>query len=200
MIQHTAHAEGSIRRRGPDWTSALTLGALAGAGGAFVWVTPRIKREYREQGHLLTPTVGAVYAAYSLHLVAFLLAVGGRRARKVPPVPSVLGWTLAASGAALFVSGWRTLPVSDDSALTTSGLKTGGVYRLSRNPQNVGWAISMLGTSLARRSWAGAGLAALFGAMFLSYVPAEEAFLEQTYGDAYRRYRARTPRLLGWPW
>ncbi|MFK7603906.1 hypothetical protein ACI3L1_17020 [Deinococcus sp. SM5_A1] len=41
---------------------------------------------------------------------------------------------MAGLGTALFVSGWRTLPVTDDSALTTSGLKSGGVYRLSRNP------------------------------------------------------------------
>ncbi|QLG13447.1 isoprenylcysteine carboxylmethyltransferase family protein (plasmid) [Deinococcus sp. D7000] len=159
---------------------------------------PRIKREYREEGHLLRPTVGMVYAAYGLHLAAFVLAVSGRKAGNVPLTSSVLGWTLAGSGAALFVSGWRTLPVTDDSALTTSGLKTGGVYRLSRNPQNVGWAMLMFGVSLARRSWAGTGLAALFWGMFLNYLPAEEAFLEQTYGQAYRRYKAHTPRSLGW--
>ncbi|GGR74302.1 hypothetical protein GCM10008959_39430 [Deinococcus seoulensis] len=172
--------------------------ALLGAVGSFAWVQPRIEREYREEGHLLGPTVGVVYAAYSLHLVAFLLAVGGRKPRKVAPALSALGWTTAGLGAALFVSGWRTLPVSDDSALTTSGLKTGGVYRLSRNPQNVGWTITLLGQSLARRSWVGAGLTGLFGAMFLSYLPTEEAFLNQTYGEAYRRYKARTPRFLGW--
>ncbi|CAM3448244.1 Isoprenylcysteine carboxylmethyltransferase family protein [Deinococcus saxicola] len=173
--------------------------ALLGAAGSFMWVRPRIEREYREEGHLLELTVGVVYAAYGLHLAAFLLAISERRAGKALPALSFLGWTTAGLGAALFVSGWRTLPVSDDSALTTSGLKTEGVYQLSRNPQNVGWAILFLGTSLARRSWAGAGLTALFGAMFLRYLPDEEVFLEQTYGDAYRRYRARTPRILGWP-
>ena len=172
-------------------------GALLGAAGSFMWVKPRIEREYREEGRLLEPTVGAVYAAYGLHLAAFVLAVTGRGARKAQPALSILGWILAGSGTALFVSGWRTLPTSDDSALTTSGLKTGGVYRLSRNPQNVGWVVLMFGVSLARRSWAGAGLAALFWGMFLNYLPAEEAFLEQIYGKAYREYRARTPRFLG---
>ena len=96
------------------------------------------------------------------------------------------------------MSGWRTLPVTDDSALTTSGLKSGGVYRLSRNPQNVGWAISLLGVALARRSGLGASLVALFCAAFATYLPIEETFLEQTYGEAYRRYKQRTPRILGW--
>ena len=172
--------------------------ALLGAVGSFVWARPRIGREYREEEHLLGPTVGAVYAAYGLHFAAFLLAASGRTPRQAAPVLSALGWTTAGLGAALFVSGWRTLPASDDSALTTSGLNTGGVYRLSRNPQNVGWASLMLGLSLARRSSAGAGLTGLFWAMFLNYLPLEEAFLEQTYGDDYHRYQANTPRFLGW--
>ncbi|MFK7603907.1 methyltransferase family protein [Deinococcus sp. SM5_A1] len=56
----------------------------------------------------------------------------------------------------------------------------------------------LLGLSLARRSWAGAGLTGLFCGMFLKYLPTEEAFLEQTYGETYRRYKTRTPRFLGW--
>lgn len=193
MNQQTATSKGSIKQRG------LSLSALAGVGGAFAWPLPRIKREYREEGHLLRPTVGAVYGAYALHLLAFVLGVNWREPQEPRPLLTGLCWTAAGLGTALFVSGWRTLLVTDDSALTTSGLKLGGVYRLSRNPQNVGWAITLLGLSLTRRSWAGAGLAALFGTMFLSYVLDEEAFLEQTYGEAHRRYKALTPHFLGWP-
>lgn len=189
----TSTSKGAIKQRG------LSLSALAGVGGVFAWLLPRIKREYRKEGHLLGPTVGVVYGAYGLHLLAFVLGIKWREPQEPRPLLTGLGWTAAGLGTALFVSGWRTLPVTDDSALTTSCLQTGGVYRLSHNLQNVGWAILMLGTSLARRSWAGAGLAALFGAMFLNYVPDEEAFVEQTYVEVYWRYKALTPRFLGWP-
>lgn len=191
MNLQTAPSKGAIKQRG--------LSALAGVGGAFAWLLPRIKREYRKEGHLLGPTVGVVYGAYGLHLLSFVLGVKWREPQEPRPLLTALGWTAAGLGAVLFTSGWRTLPVTDDSALTTSGLKTGGVYRLSRNPQNVGWAIMLGGLSLARRSWAGAGLTGLFWAAFTTYLPTEEAFLEQTYGEAYRRYKARTPRFLGWP-
>ncbi|CAM3717981.1 methyltransferase family protein [Deinococcus frigens] len=169
--------------------------ALLSATGSFLWLLPRIKREYREEGHLLGQRWGG---AYGLHLLAFVLGVKWRESQQSRPLLTGLGCTAAVLGTALFVSGWRTLPVTDDSALTTSGLKSGGVYRLSRNPQDVGWAITLLGLSLARRSWTGAGLTGLLWAAFITYLPTEEAFLEQTYGEAYRRYKARTPRFLGW--
>ncbi len=82
----------------------------------------------------------------------------------------------------------------------TSGAKdqlaTDGLYRYSRNPQYmadiailVGWLI--LSTSLWAVPVIGLGLVTLIMAPF-----AEEPWLEETYGEAYRRYRARTPRFL----
>lgn len=178
-------------------------GTAIGSAGCYLWAMPRIRCEYREEGHLRGVTAGVVYLSYSLHLAAFVLGVTSRSRLLKPPkverlTRNVLGWPLAAGGVALFVSGWRSLPTADDSALATSGLHTRGVYRFSRNPQNVGWVILLAGVSLLRRSWAGTLLSGLFWAMFANYLPSEEAFLEQTYGASYLDYKIRTPRFLGW--
>lgn len=166
----------------------------------FGWALRRVSREFLEDGHLSPTTSRAVYVAYSLHALAFLVAVRRPEPPALPRAAAItLGLPLALTGATLFVWGWRGLPVADDSGLATGGLVTGGAYRLSRNPQNVGWALLLTGVALARRSGLGLGLTALFWGAFRAYVPLEEAFLERTYGEAYRRYRARTPRFLGQP-
>lgn len=177
------------------WGKTALLGALVTYGWAFT----RVRREYKD-GHLSPITSGAVYVAYGLHALAFLAAI---RRPAPPALPSTIatavGLPLALKGTALFVSGWRALPVADDSGLATGGLVTGGAYRVSRNPQNVGWALLLLGVALVRRSGAGAGLTALFWAAFRAYLPLEEAFLERTYGEAYWHSRDRAPRFLGRP-
>ena len=75
-------------------------------------------------------------------------------------------------------------------------LVTDGLYRYSRNPQYVadiailvGWLI--LSASLWAVPVIGLGLVTLIMAPF-----AEEPWLEETYGEAYRRYRVRTQRFL----
>ena len=75
-------------------------------------------------------------------------------------------------------------------------LATDGLYRYSRNPQYtadiailVGWLI--LSASLWAVPVIGLGVVTLVMAPF-----AEEPWLEETYGEAYRRYRPRTPRFL----
>lgn len=180
-----------------SWEGAALLGAL----GAYGWALPRVRREYAEDGHLSRATAGVVYVAYGLHALGWLGAV---RARAWPltlpaPVAVSVGLPLALSGTGLFAAGWRALPPADDSGLATSGLITGGVYRVGRNPQNVGWALLLTGGAFVRRSGLGLGLAALFWMTFRAYVPVEEAFLERTYDEGYRRYRACTPHFLGWP-
>lgn len=75
-------------------------------------------------------------------------------------------------------------------------LETDGLYALSRNPQYVadililtGWAV------LAASAWAlpvvVTGILVLIAAPF-----AEEGWLEETYGEPYRRYKSRVRRFI----
>ena len=82
--------------------------------------------------------------------------------------------------------------------LIASGLITGGVYRYSRNPQNVGWLLLLAGTSLLGGSAAALLLTFLFWLVLHLYlVSAEEPHLTRAFGERYQRYQSTTPRYLG---
>lgn len=105
----------------------------------------------------------------------------------------LLGLALYAAASVAFQSLKRM------SGLDATRLVTGGIYRWSRNPQNVGWTLVLLGASLASASGMALLLAALFWLSFGAYLPLEEELLERLYGDAYAPYRARTARYFGRP-
>ncbi|MCK0166695.1 isoprenylcysteine carboxylmethyltransferase family protein [Jannaschia sp. S6380] len=115
------------------------------------------------------------------------------------------GWLRFGVGLPLILAGnlivWRAVFGIDMDATSgaRSHLKTDGLYRYSRNPQYladmgilIGWAV----LSASPSAWiiAAGGFAALALAPF-----AEEPWLEDVYGEAYRCYRNRVPRFLGWP-
>ena len=77
-------------------------------------------------------------------------------------------------------------------------LVVAGPYRWSRNPMMTGLLMAMLGGAFMLRS---AALAAIFVPvvallMYLVIRFVEEPELEQRFGEAYRRYRAATPRFV----
>ena len=78
-------------------------------------------------------------------------------------------------------------------------LITTGIYRWSRHPQNVGWALAMIGIAITGRSGAGLLLAGIFSILFWIYIPIEERYLERVFGDEYRHFQESTARLFGFP-
>lgn len=78
-------------------------------------------------------------------------------------------------------------------------LVTTGIYAYVRNPMYLGLALLVAGVGIALASdWT---LVMLVGAAFLMHfgvVKREERYLEDRFGDAYRRYRNRVPRY-GFP-
>ncbi len=81
----------------------------------------------------------------------------------------------------------------------SAGLKCGfvlaGPYRFTRNPQYVGDVTIFVGVSLIANSlflWVTHGLLSF---VFVLAPIAEERWLEQQYGQAYRQYRRAIPRF-----
>jgi len=176
--------------------------ALAVTGGTPV-LLHRMRRELLLDGRLSAPTATAMYGVYTAHALA--VAVTARR-RSLPlpggatATSTALGAGAVAIGSGLVVAGMSRFVGPAQVSGTDSGeLATGGVYRLSRNPQYAGYVLALAGLGLARRSGAVLMLAAGAGGVFAWWVPVEERALRPTFGAPYEHYLARTPRWLGRP-
>lgn len=63
-----------------------------------------------------------------------------------------------------------------------------------------GWFLVLLDVAVIGRSAGAILLVALFALTLHFYIVyVEEPYLEEVFGDAYRRYRSTTPRYLGLP-
>lgn len=79
----------------------------------------------------------------------------------------------------------------------TTALITGGLYRLSRNPAYVAFAIFYAGVALTfARTWALAMLPPALATIQLGVIRREERYLERKFGEAYRAYCRATRRWL----
>jgi len=92
-------------------------------------------------------------------------------------------WSVAALGAA-------------STSGEQGGLVRKGPYRISRNPQYVGFILGLLGWSLVSDSTL-VLLAALAGILAVLLAPiAEEPWLSERFGEAYQNYCREVPRFL----
>lgn len=73
---------------------------------------------------------------------------------------------------------------------------TGGLYRISRNPQQVTFFITFFGVCVAMGSWL-AVLVQVISSLFLhTRVLAEEKACLEMYGESYREYMKKVPRYF----
>ena len=76
---------------------------------------------------------------------------------------------------------------------------TKGIYRISRHPIYLSGFLLYVGIGIACASWVLLLCAVAWIVLWYIVVPAEERFLLEKYGDAYREYMNRTPRWIGIP-
>lgn len=177
---------------------AVALAALAAIG---VWCLIRTRDERHSQETRSVATVIGVWVVYLGHLgITISAAVAGSWPL---PLPSLLQWgggLLLLAGLAMFWLGvWSFRSFERVSGLEAGNLVTTGIYRWSRNPQNVGWGLFLLGVALIGQSALALVLAALFWLVFMVYVPMEEQYLENLFGDRYREYMRWSRRYFGPP-
>lgn len=111
-----------------------------------------------------------------------------------------IGLLLCVIGTYLYVAALVSFRTYQRMAgLQTDKLVTTGIYRWSRNPQNVGWILFLLGIAIAGKSGMALLLVVIFWVMFCSYLPIEERHLEKLYGNEWREYCKRASRFLGVP-
>lgn len=173
--------------------------AAASAAAYTTGVVRRMTREYESTDTLRPATVVALYSAYAA--TAGALAWAARRRSWPLPLPAATSRTagviLAAGGTGIAGAGMGRF----GSAAQLSGIRAGslandGIYRHTRNPQYLGLAGILGGTTLISRSGLAATTAAFAVAILDRWIRTEEQHLERVFGDSYSDYRAEVPRWL----
>jgi protein-S-isoprenylcysteine O-methyltransferase Ste14 len=114
----------------------------------------------------------------------------------LPPwMQIVLGIPLSLGG--IGFSLWSIIILGPSSTYGNEGpLILRGPYRISRNPQYVGFIVALIGWSFVTNSWATI-LAVLVWIIPLVLVPfAEEPWLLQRHGSEYEGYLRKVPRFV----
>lgn len=118
----------------------------------------------------------------------------------VGPAAFAAGGGLFLAGLALIVWGavvQRRAGTNIEPWKPTTQIVVSGPYRLTRNPMYLGMAVSNIGLAVAAGSIAALGTLLVCKMMIDRLViDREEAYLEATFGDAYRAYKSRVRRWL----
>ena len=110
------------------------------------------------------------------------------------------GATIVIAGLLVTLTGRRALvrhgtnvnPLKPSTALVTDG-----VYRWTRNPLYVGMLAGLCGIAfIFSLDWLLLLIIPSWTIMHFAVVRREEQYLEQKFGDEYRRYKARVPRYV----
>lgn len=101
------------------------------------------------------------------------------------------------------VGGWITyllgivlLAVSLIDFCQQNGLKTGGIYRLSRNPICMGYVLIFLGTALLISSWFHLVLTVIYQIAVHGLILSEERWCLEAFNEEYYQYFKDTPRYV----
>lgn len=152
-------------------------------------------------------TAGVIVRPPLLFIGALLLGLALDRVLLLPysigsdaPLPWI-GAAMILAGAALMAAAFRGFSRADTPVPTnrpTRALVTTGVHGWSRNPIYCGMFLIYGGIAVAAESL---GMVILLLPLALvirhGVVAREEAYLERSFGDAYRRYRSEVRRWLG---
>ncbi|HET9161831.1 MAG TPA: methyltransferase [Solirubrobacterales bacterium] len=178
--------------------AALTLIVLSAA----IPVIFRVKRECEGVGVLSDLTVTVVWCQYlAIAAAASLSATFSAWPMQLPrAVEMLLGVSSDAIGVALVLWGLASMAsFRRMSGTRPDRLIQGGAFRFSRNPQNVGVALMLVGVSFLLDSGLALVAALGFWAVFYAYLGYEESHLAKVFGVEYERYRRHTPRFFGVP-
>ena len=195
--------------------SLVLINSLVFIVFAFSFAKPRSRRDWRSFGAFSAFLVALFTEMYGFPLTVFLLS--GWLTSRYPGVDwyshdaghlleMLFGWrgsphfgpfhvlssVAIGGGFWLLASAWKVLyPAQRSGTLATTG-----PYARLRHPQYVGFVLIMAGFLLQWPTIVTVALFPILVAMYVRLARREEREAETEFGEAYRRYAARTPRFV----
>lgn len=182
-----------------ELTSAPQIGLLNGwlliallylSYGALLWSFPRdvVARLYDKSGRAKRQRY-IIYTGGLLASIIFILSIF---------TPLQIGSDVFIPGMVLYGLGLTGFFVAlfNFKATPHDRPATRGLYRISRNPQQVTFFITFIGVCVAMGSWL-ALLIQIISSLFLhTRILAEEKACLEQYGESYRKYMKNVPRYF----
>jgi len=158
--------------------------------GVLLWSFPKdvVARLYDKSGRTRRQRI-VIHVGSGLAFAYFALIIF---------TPLKIGSHVFLPGIALFALGLAGFVVAllDFKNAPLDRLVTGGLYRISRHPQQLMFFVSFLGICIAIGSWL-ALFIQITSSVFLHFrILAEEKACLERYGDSYRDYMNRVPRYF----
>ena len=155
-----------------------------------------------EQQRELSP--GVIAPPPLIYLAGLLVGFALQARLPAPRMPRRLtgpiggGLLLTGVGlAASFITVFRRAGTPVDPRQATTALVTTGPYRLTRNPGYLSLALVCAGIAMLRRAvWPLLMLVPTLLVVDRGVIAREERYLEDRFGEEYRRYRSRVRRWL----
>lgn len=168
------------------------------------WIVFRVlaRRDYERTGRLGLVVLGLAFLVFALHANLLYLFLPARWPA-LPDVPDagvrgIIAGMLLVLGLGIVLTSVMGLGLGTTLG-QEEGLQTKGLYRLSRNPQALGYGIVLLALVVAYPSAYGLAWLAAYVLIAAWMIRTEEEHLARTYGEEYFRYARAVPRLLGRP-
>lgn len=150
--------------------------------------TETVERLYEDSGWTLEQArpakIGLPFALAAMILILF-------SSLKIHQLVFWVGLPLAVIGEIGFLYSLHTFNKTPSNQPATTGL-----YKFSRNPQWVTFALGMIGFSLMVGSWTVLALLSVRVIMNHFRILGEEKALEDQYGESYLKYKMSVPRYF----
>jgi len=159
-----------------------------------------VRRDYLQRGRL-TPVSSAsewlvfiIWVSFSyFHLPADWPMI------HVGLILRLAGWVMVTLGVLTMLLSLAWLGLRRSHGLKADILLQSGPYRMTRNPQIVGFSLGMIGFVMVWPSWHMMMSLLLYVVLFHLMVLTEEEYLLSRYGNEYLRYCEQVPRYIGIP-
>lgn len=177
--------------------ATFVLGASLARNGKSAMGKPTIQPVLFYTGKFMLFTVWALFAFISISpeyrdIVPFQIQ------DQVPEVQKLMAVVFLIPANLIIVPAYISMGLVTHIGLPTGNheLRTGGVYRISRNPMYASFIFLNTATFLFIPSIL-LFVVMVYGMVVHHFIVlGEEKFLENTFGDEYRRYKTRVPRYF----
>jgi protein-S-isoprenylcysteine O-methyltransferase Ste14 len=182
--------------------AAPAITALWVAWMLYWWASSRNVKPTRRQESLASRAAHVIPLTVAVWMIAAPKLPGGflgERLFPIAPLPVSLGVAAVAVGLAFTV--WARICLGRNWSATVTlkqdhELVRTGPYRFVRHPIYTGLLVAIAGSAVVRGEWRAALAVVIAFVALWRKLRLEERWLEETFGDAYVRYRAEVAALI----